>query len=132
MHMLMHQCTCTCALVKPLLLNHCMCRVDYGVRVRGFTPSRAPVVFVTMFARAGIAHAPWRMGSPPEDIGIPVAELRVAANGEGPSRREEHVELEGPGRCRFANTPPSDAPGWHNSQLHGSGGTSRGRRLRRS
>ena len=35
------------------------------------------------------------MGSPPEDTGIPVAELRVAANGEGPSRREEHLELEG-------------------------------------
>ena len=103
-----------------------MCRVDYGVRVRGFTPSRAPVVFVTMFARAGIAHAPWRMGSPPEDIGIPVAELRVAANGEGPSRREEHVELEGPGRCRFANTlPQTRRVGTTNSQLHRSGGTSR-------
>ena len=32
---------------------------------------------------------------PPEDTGIPVAELRVVANGEGPTRRAEHVELEG-------------------------------------
>ena len=132
MHMLMHQCTCTCALVKPLLLNHCMCRVDYGVRVRGFTPSRAPVVFVTMFARAGIAHAPWRMGSPPEDIGIPVAELRVAANGEGPSRREEHVELEGPGPCRFANTSLRRAGLAQLSTARLGRQASRGRRLRRS
>ena len=43
----------------------------------------------------GRAELKFASDSPPEDTGIPVAELRVVANGEGPTRRAEHVELEG-------------------------------------
>ena len=75
-----------------LLIGSLVGHEIWGCQSEARSSKRAAAATATATGRAELMLA---SGSPPEDTGVPVAELRVVANGEGPTRREEHVELEG-------------------------------------